>query len=62
MAKNLGIVRPILTARCKCCGRLYARQHPKDTQQYCERCRDGNKYNYVGTADNSGIGNSNKGW
>jgi uncharacterized OB-fold protein len=62
MAKNNGIVRPILTARCKRCGRLYARQHPKDTQQYCERCRYGNKYNTVGATNNCGTGNSNKGW
>jgi len=62
MARNNGIVRPILTARCERCGKLYARQHPKDIQQYCERCRDGNKYNTVGTTDNGGTGNSNKGW
>lgn len=38
--KNLGIVRPILTARCMGCGKWFAKSHPKDKQVLCERCRN----------------------
>ena len=38
--KNIGIVRPILTARCMGCGKWFAKSHPKDVQVLCERCRN----------------------
>lgn len=33
------IVRPILSAHCEKCGRIFVRCHPKDTQTLCEYCR-----------------------
>lgn len=37
--KNSGIVRPILTGKCKQCGKWFTKSHPKSTQELCERCR-----------------------
>lgn len=44
-SKNLGIVKPILTMRCKKCGKFFARTHPKDPQELCERCREWKRRN-----------------
>jgi len=37
--KDIGIARPILTRRCKRCGKFWAACHPKDDRELCERCR-----------------------
>lgn len=37
--KDIGIARPILTRRCKKCGKFWAACHPLDPRELCERCR-----------------------
>lgn len=37
--RDIGIARPILTRRCKRCGKFWAACHPKDDRVLCERCR-----------------------
>ena len=47
--KDIGIARPILTRRCKRCGKFWTACHPKDDRELCERCREWKEN--VATAD-----------
>lgn len=65
MAKrNLGIAVPILTRRCKRCGKFWAACHPKDTRELCERCREDGDTNRNpadnSTSDSGGSGQQDK--
>lgn len=39
MARKKEIPKPILARYCKRCGKLFCASHPKDPQEYCEKCR-----------------------
>ena len=40
MAKKTEIPKPLLCRRCKKCGEWFIAKHPKDPQEYCEKCRE----------------------
>lgn len=37
--KEVEVPKPHLCRHCKRCGKWFIATHPKDTQEYCERCR-----------------------
>lgn len=39
--KKEELPKPLLTRHCKKCGKWFIATHPKDPQEYCERCRKG---------------------
>lgn len=38
--KEVEVQRPLITRHCKKCGKWWIAKHPKDDEEYCERCRE----------------------
>lgn len=53
--KETEMPRPLLARHCKRCGEWFIATHPKDPQEYCERCRNERESDRSKGTDRQGI-------